>query len=72
MSAKALTAEEAATEIESADNDVRRAVSTWDDCDVAALVEENGDVAPVTSLGDVVEIRSFRAAGYVLVKVNLR
>ena len=72
MSAKALTADEAATEIEAANNDVRRAVSGWGGCDVAALVEENGNIGPVTRLGDVKEINDLDAAEFVLVKVDLR
>jgi len=72
MSAKALTAADAANQIESANNNVRRAVSTWDDCDVAALVDANGNVGPATSLGDVVEIHPLDAVEYVLVKVDLR
>lgn len=51
---------------------VARAVSTWDGCDVAALVEDGGDIGPVTRLGDVVGITDFGAAPYVLVEVNLR
>jgi hypothetical protein len=61
-----------ATSLETADNDVRRAVSTWDDCDIAALVESGGDVGPVTRIGPVVEIRELDAFDSVLVKVNLR
>jgi hypothetical protein len=72
MSAKALTADDAATQIEAADNDVVRAVATWDDCDVAALINERGDIGPATELGDVTEINNFDAAPFVLVKVNLR
>ena len=63
---------DAADELEAADNDVVRAVSTWHDSDVAALVENTGNIGPVTSLGDVVNINDFDAAGYVLVEVNLR
>ena len=65
-------AQNIAAELESEDNDVVQAVSTWDDCDIAALVEENGDVAPVTRLGDVLDIVDFDAAPYVLFKVDLR
>jgi hypothetical protein len=72
MSAKALTAADVANQIESEDNDVRRAVSEWDDCDVAALIEDDGNIAPATRLGDVTEINDFDEAPFVLVKVNLR
>lgn len=67
-----VNAADAATQIEAENNDVRRAVSTWDDCDVAALVEDGGDIGPVTQLGDVVGITDFDAVEYVLVKVDLR
>jgi hypothetical protein len=72
MSAKALSAADAANQIESDDNDVRRAVSEWGDCDVAALVEDGGNIGPATRLGDVEEINDFDEAPFVLVKVNLR
>jgi len=68
----AVTTAEVANEVESEKNDVRRAVSTWDDCDVAALVEKGGNVGPVTELGDVTEIRPLGAVDYILVKVDLR
>lgn len=61
-----------AAQLESADNDVRRAVSTWGDCDIAALIKEGGNVGPVSRLGDVVEINDLGASDYVLFKVNLR
>ena len=63
---------DAADELEAADNDVVRAVSTWQTSDVAALVEEGGDIGPVTRLGDVVNIEEFHADGRILVEVNLR
>jgi len=72
MSAKALSAAQVAKELESENNDVVRAVSTWDDCDVAALVEDTGNIGPVTRLGDVLDINNLDAAEYVLVKVDLR
>jgi len=64
--------DDVATELEAADNDVVRAVDSWSDCDVAALVKDGGNVAPVTRLGDVLEINDLDAAPFVLVKANQR
>lgn len=66
-----MEAQQKAAEIEQADNDVVRAVSTWESSDVAAVVEGSGDIAPVTTLGRVVNINEFDASDYVLVEVNL-
>lgn len=66
-----MEAQKAASELESATNDVVRAVTTWDTSDVAAVVKGSGDIGPVTRLGRVVNINDFDASDYVLVEVNL-
>ena len=52
--------------------DVRNAVSTWDDCDIAVLVDERTDIAPVRRGFDVVTISETAAAPFVLLKLNVR
>jgi len=65
------SAEEAAAEIEEEENDIRRAVTTWDDCDIAAIFPTGKDPAPATRLGEVVERRQFNAAPYSIVKIDM-
>jgi hypothetical protein len=72
MSAKAKAADEVANEIVAENTQVANATAAWDDCDLAAIVENDTDVAPVTSQGAVIEVNDFDAAPYVLFKVNLR
>jgi hypothetical protein len=67
-----MTAGDVAAELETNENDIRRAVATWQDCDVAALVDDDGDIGPVTAQGDVVGLNDLSEAPFVLVKINLR
>ena len=64
-------AEEAAAKIEEEDNDIRRAVTTWDDCDIAAILPTGQDATPATQLGEVVKWRQFDAALYSIVKIDM-
>lgn len=52
-------------------NDVRRAVSTWDDCDIAVLVEDGTDVGPIRRGLQVVGVDDFAAAPFTLFRFNL-
>lgn len=58
-----------ATDLESRP-DVVRAVSTWDGCDVAVLVEDGTDLAPIRRDRRVVGTTDFGAAPYTLVELE--
>lgn len=51
-------------------DDVVRAVSTWEDCDVAVLVEDGTDIGPIRSGFEMVNIEDFDAEPYVLLELN--
>ncbi|MFC4553620.1 MULTISPECIES: hypothetical protein [Halorussus] len=70
MSEKMQTPGDVALNLESRD-DVTRAVSTWDDCDVAVLVEDGTNIAPIRRGRTVAGITNFDAAPYTLVELDL-
>jgi len=51
-------------------DDVVRAVSEWEDCDHAVLVENGTNIGPIRRGFDMVGINDFDAAPYVLLKLN--
>ena len=51
-------------------NDVVRAVTAWEDCDHAVLVENGTDIGPIRRGKKMVGLTDFDNAPYVLVKLN--
>lgn len=51
-------------------NDVRRAVTTWDGCDVVVLVEDGTPVEPICEGFEVLEVNDCNAVPYHLIRLN--
>ena len=64
-----MEAHSATSELESR-TDVVRAVTAWEDCDHAVLVENGTDIGPIRRGKQMVGITDFDAARYVLIKLN--
>lgn len=66
-----MNATQHAAELETTHENVRRAVATWDTCDIAVLIKDGTNVGPIRDGLTVENINDFDAAPYTLFEFNV-